>query len=76
MNDCSIPPGSKPPREAYRDLERKTGLSRGRLHDAFERVMRAGGLKAWDNTCIDPEGNVYDAETGENLGNIVDEAHG
>jgi len=71
-----IPTGSKPPRAAYRDLEQETGLSRGELSDALHKVKEGAGVPPYANTRIDSEGNVYDEETGENIGNIIDESHG
>lgn len=73
---AAIPPGSMPPPAALRDLARRTGLDRGDLSDAFHRIKRAGLLGPADSTRIDSEGNVYDTETGEPLGNVLDEAHG
>jgi RHS repeat-associated protein len=71
-----IPTGAKPPTAAYPGLQRSTGLSRGELSDAFHRIKHAAGLPPNAPTRIDSEGNVYDADTGENIGNVVDEAHG
>lgn len=33
-----------------------------------------GRLRPDDDTLVDEDGNVYDKETGEEIGNIVDEA--
>jgi RHS repeat-associated protein len=71
-----IPTGSKPPRAAYRDLEQETGLSRGELSDALHKLKNDASVPPYANTRIDSEGNVYDEETGENIGNIIDESHG
>ncbi len=65
-----IPTGSKPPRAAYRDLEGETGLTRGELSDALHKIKNDAGVPPYANTRIDSEGNVYDEETGENIGNI------
>lgn len=72
----NIPTGAKPPRAAYPGLEDETGLARGELSDALHKLKRAAGIPPDANTRVDPEGNVYDEETGENIGNIVDEGHG
>ena len=72
----AIPSGAKPPRAAYPELQRRTGLSRGVLSDAFHRIKESAGLSPDDSTRIDEEGNVYSGETGEDIGNVVDEAHG
>jgi RHS repeat-associated protein len=76
-SECGkIPTGSKPPRAAYRDLEQETGLSRGELSDALHSIKDHAGLSGDANTRIDSEGNVYNEETGEWIGNIIDESHG
>jgi RHS repeat-associated protein len=69
-----IPTGSKPPTDALPELARKTGIPRGRLSDAFHKIKKF--LPPTAKTRIDGEGNVYDEQTGENIGNVVDEAHG
>ena len=75
-SECGkIPTGSKQPRAAYRDLEQE-GLSRGELSDALHKLKRAASVPNDANTRIDSDGNVYDEETGEDIGNIIDEAHG
>ncbi len=71
-----IPTGSKPPPEAYRELEKETGLGRRALRNALHKIKEGALLKGKENTRIDSEGNVYDEETGEYIGNIIDEAHG
>jgi len=76
-SECGkIPTGSKPPRAVYRDLEQATGLSRGELSDALHSIKDHAGLSGDANTRIDSEGNVYAEETGEWIGNIIDESHG
>jgi RHS repeat-associated protein len=76
-SECgTIPTGSKPPKAAYRDLEQETGLSRGKLSDALHKLKKASSIPNDANTRVDSDGNVYDEETGENIGNIIDEAHG
>ena len=57
-------------------LERETGLSKGQLSKVLHKIKRRGGVPPRGNTRIDPEGNVYDEVTGENIGNIIDEANG
>jgi RHS repeat-associated protein len=71
-----IPTGSKPPKAAYRELEKDTGLSKGKLSDALHKLKEHGGVPNNANTRIAPDGNVYDEETGQLIGNIIDEAHG
>lgn len=75
-NQGKIPTGSKPPRQAFRDLERDTGMPRGKLREAFHRIKKDAGLGPSDDTIIDSEGNVYNKDTGESIGNVVDESHG
>jgi RHS repeat-associated protein len=75
-NCNQIPRGSKPPKAAYREIEKETGLSKGELSDALHRIKRGAGLPPTANTRIDSEGNVYDEDTGEWIGNIVDETSG
>ena len=65
-----------PPPAALGQLARESGISRGDLSDAFHAIKRAAGLGPADSTRIDPEDNVYDTGNGENLGNVLDEAHG
>lgn len=71
-----IPSGAKPPRAAFPWLQRLTGLSRRELSEAFHTIKGSAGLSPDDSTRVDEEGNVYSTETGENIGNVVDEAHG
>jgi hypothetical protein len=50
--------------------------SRGRLSSALHKIKEGADIPPYGNTRIDAEGNVYDEETGEVVGNIIDEAHG
>jgi RHS repeat-associated protein len=70
-----IPTGARAPGAAYGPLSKWSGLTRGQLHDALEKLKKASGLGAADNVLVDPTtGDVYDQETGESLGNLIDEA--
>lgn len=57
-----------------REISRDTGIPYGALSDAFHRIKHGGGLRPGDDTRLDREGNVYDAETGEDIGNVIDES--
>jgi RHS repeat-associated protein len=75
--ECSeIPTGAKSPPDAFPELAKKTGIPRGELSKAFHKLKEAFEIPPEGKTRIDSEGNVYDEETGENIGNVVDEAHG
>jgi hypothetical protein len=64
------------PIPALRRIARDTGIPYGDLSDTFHDIKRGGLLGPADNTLIDRDGNVYDAETGEELGNVIDESGG
>jgi hypothetical protein len=63
-----------PPPQGLRRVSRETEISYGALSDAFHRIKRQAGLRPSDSTRIDEEGNVYDVQTGEDIGNVVDES--
>jgi hypothetical protein len=63
-----------PPPQALRRISRDTKIPYGPLSDAFHRIKRQAGLGPEDNTLIDQEGNVYDTQSGEDIGNVVDES--
>lgn len=73
---AAIPPGSRTPEEAFPALQGRFGIPRGSLSDAFHKIKKGAGLQGPDSTRIDEEGNVYVTETGEDIGNVIDEAHG
>jgi RHS repeat-associated protein len=70
----SLPYGSKEPNAAMREISRKTGIPLRSLKNAFHKIKDF--LPNDAKTRIDPDGNVYSSDTGENLGNIIDESHG
>jgi hypothetical protein len=62
------------PRPALRGIAGRTGIDYGTLKGAFHDIKEGAGLRPNDSTRIDREGNVYDAGTGEEIGNVIDES--
>jgi RHS repeat-associated protein len=67
-----VPKGTLPADEALKRIARETGIPKGKLHERLEKGKKYGGLSPKDKTRVNPEtGDIYDAETGEHLGNVI-----
>lgn len=71
-----IPHGARRPEKAFPELARRTGIHTRVLSEAFHKIKKRAALQGDDSTAVDEEGDVYSSDTGENIGNVVDEAHG
>jgi hypothetical protein len=50
------------------------GIPRHEVRNAIEKLKKGYGLAPSDNVKVDSDGNVVDPRTGEDIGNIHDEA--
>jgi len=57
-----------------RDFRKKHNLDRSKLHSALGALKRRLGLKGKEVDIDWESGDVYDKESGEHLGNVLDEA--
>ena len=74
-NGCAeIPRGAIDAEAALKQIAREhPDIPRGELGKALERAKKASGVPASGDTKIDPgTGEIYDAETGEQIGNVFD----
>jgi len=64
--------GENAPEQAYEHLEEYHGLDPKVASNRLHILKQHGGLGAADDVIIGRTGDVYNAKTGENLGNLTD----
>lgn len=65
-----------PPNVAFPGISARTGVPVYQPGNGLHKIKDAAGLSGSDDVLVDDDGNVYIRSTGEEIGNVVDEAYG
>jgi RHS repeat-associated protein len=72
-DNCGIPRSAIDAEAALKEIAGRHDIPRKVLHDRLDRAKKGVGMRPKDKTRIDVEtGEIYDAETGEQLGNVYE----